>query len=82
MKFLLIGDPIIDSYSIGDIQRISPEAPIPVSKFIKTEHTPGGSLNVASNLISLGLDIAEYYPIGYINTISLYSMFTSPLFEL
>ena len=64
MNFLIIGDPIIDSYSIGDIRRISPEAPIPVSNYCKSEHIPGGALNVASNLIALGLDVSEYYPIG------------------
>ena len=48
---LCIGDVILDYYSEGIIERISPEAPIPVLKLLKSERMVlGGSGNVARNI--------------------------------
>ena len=54
LNILVIGDAMIDSYIWGDIERISPEAPIPIVKAIKYEKKLGGAANVALNIKSLG----------------------------
>ncbi len=53
-RVLVIGDVIVDAYIWGDVNRISPEAPVPVFD-IETEKTGcGGAANVAQNVTSLG----------------------------
>lgn len=47
---------MLDSYLYGSIQRISPEAPVPVLEKINLENKPGGAANVALNVKSLGCD--------------------------
>ena len=54
---LVIGDVMMDRYMIGDVTRISPEAPVPVLNLIKTEDRPGGAANVAMNLRAIGMDV-------------------------
>lgn len=51
---LVFGDFMVDKYIIGDVSRISPEAPIPVINITKTSYKLGGAGNVVNNLISLG----------------------------
>lgn len=51
---LVIGDVIIDSYLWGKVERISPEAPVPVLSVLKKEDRLGGAANVALNLQALG----------------------------
>ena len=51
---LVIGDAMIDHYVIGKVDRISPEAPVPVVNVEREEWRLGGSANVALNLTSLG----------------------------
>ena len=51
---LLVGDFILDSYVFGDALRISPEAPVPVLKVVKREHSCGGAASVAADLAALG----------------------------
>lgn len=53
-RILVAGDIILDRYLYGDIQRISPEAPVPVIKINQEEHRLGGAANVAGNVESLG----------------------------
>ncbi|OFX48531.1 MAG: hypothetical protein A2046_03265 [Bacteroidetes bacterium GWA2_30_7] len=53
-KVLIIGDSMVDSYLWGKVDRISPEAPIPVVSVIKKENRLGGAANVAKNIKSLG----------------------------
>jgi D-glycero-beta-D-manno-heptose-7-phosphate kinase len=53
-SILVIGDLILDEYIWGDVERISPEAPVPVVWAKRREFIPGGAANVASNLRSLG----------------------------
>ncbi len=50
----VIGDIMLDRYYWGLVERISPEAPVPVVKVEKTDVRPGGAANVAWNLVSLG----------------------------
>ena len=54
MKILVIGDIMLDSYTWGKVERISPEAPVPVVSCTKKEHRLGGAGNVIVNLLSLG----------------------------
>jgi D-beta-D-heptose 7-phosphate kinase/D-beta-D-heptose 1-phosphate adenosyltransferase len=53
-KILLIGDDCVDVYQYGTVDRISPEAPVPVFKFSYEERKPGMAGNVANNLEALG----------------------------
>ena len=53
-KILVVGDSMIDSYLFGEINRTSPEAPVPVVETKKHESRLGGAANVALNLKSLG----------------------------
>jgi len=57
-KILVIGDLILDEYIRGSVDRISPEAPVPVLWANKREYVPGGTANVASNISSLGGKVA------------------------
>lgn len=54
LKVLVVGDVMIDSYYFGKVERISPEAPVPVVAVNKKETRLGGAANVAMNLIALG----------------------------
>ncbi len=54
IKVLIIGDAMIDRYIFGDINRISPEAPIPIVDVLHQEDRLGGAANVALNVKRLG----------------------------
>lgn len=54
IQVLVIGDVMIDAYLFGKVDRISPEAPVPVVAVEKKENRLGGAANVALNLASLG----------------------------
>lgn len=54
LRVLVIGDVMIDAYYWGRVDRISPEAPVPVVQVLKREHRLGGAANVALNVMSLG----------------------------
>ena len=56
MKVLLIGDSCIDKYVYGDAKRLSPEAPVPVLDYIRTDSTEGMSFNVFHNLNAFGIE--------------------------
>jgi len=53
-RLLVVGDVMLDRYWFGDVERISPEAPVPVVKIARTEERPGGAANVARNVVALG----------------------------
>ncbi|MEO8302647.1 MAG: D-glycero-beta-D-manno-heptose-7-phosphate kinase [Betaproteobacteria bacterium] len=53
-RVLVAGDVMLDRYWFGDVDRISPEAPVPVVKIARTEERPGGAANVARNAAALG----------------------------
>ncbi len=54
LKVLIIGDVMLDSYIWGSVERISPEAPVPVVNVRKKDFRLGGAANVALNISSLG----------------------------
>ncbi len=60
-KILVIGDFILDEFIWGDVNRISPEAPVPVVNVKEQSFMPGGSLNVAHNIQCMK---AQVYPCG------------------
>jgi D-beta-D-heptose 7-phosphate kinase/D-beta-D-heptose 1-phosphate adenosyltransferase len=51
---LCLGDLMLDRYAYGEIERISPEAPVPVLRLVRTTEMLGGAGNVAANIASLG----------------------------
>lgn len=51
---LVVGDVMLDRFVEGEIERISPEAPVPVLRLSRTREMPGGAGNVASNIAALG----------------------------
>lgn len=53
---LVIGDLMLDRYLVGDVQRISPEAPVPVVLLKQQNDRAGGAANVAANLAELGVE--------------------------
>ena len=54
LTVLCVGDVMLDRYVYGEMERISPEAPVPVLRLTRTREMPGGAGNVASNILSLG----------------------------
>ena len=53
-RVLVVGDVMLDRYWFGDVERISPEAPVPVVRIARWEERPGGAANVARNVAALG----------------------------
>jgi len=56
-RLLVVGDLMLDRYVWGAVERISPEAPIPVLKVVAQEERPGGAGSVAVNLANLGAQV-------------------------
>ena len=54
LKVLVVGDVMLDRYIHGDVERISPEAPVPVLRHARRYERAGGAANVAMNLAGLG----------------------------
>jgi len=53
-RVLVVGDVMLDRYWFGDVERISPEAPVPVVCVARTDDRLGGAANVARNVAALG----------------------------
>jgi len=51
----VVGDVMLDRYSFGRVDRISPEAPVPVMQIVRQEEVPGGAANVYANIAMLGV---------------------------
>ena len=56
-KILVIGDVMLDRYWMGQVNRISPEAPVPILDVNDAVDKPGGAANVAKNLSDFGMDV-------------------------
>lgn len=63
-KVAVVGDVMLDSYWWGVVERISPEAPVPVVSKKKSEHRIGGAGNVALNTVSLGAQTTLFSVLG------------------
>lgn len=64
IKVGVVGDVMLDTYWWGHVERISPEAPVPVVALDKRELRIGGAGNVALNLVSLGATTSIFSVIG------------------
>ncbi|MFH1429730.1 MAG: D-glycero-beta-D-manno-heptose-7-phosphate kinase [Candidatus Margulisiibacteriota bacterium] len=62
-KILVVGDVMLDEHVWSSVSRISPEAPVPVADVNSITHSPGGSANVANNIVAMG---SEPYLVGII----------------
>jgi D-beta-D-heptose 7-phosphate kinase/D-beta-D-heptose 1-phosphate adenosyltransferase len=58
-RILVIGDVMLDRSIWGNVDRISPEAPVPVLRSVRTTNSPGGAANVAMNLVGLGVRVSQ-----------------------
>ncbi|MDR3624330.1 MAG: D-glycero-beta-D-manno-heptose-7-phosphate kinase [Chlamydiales bacterium] len=63
-KVMLVGDFMLDAYTIGKVKRISPEAPVSVLQVEREEKRPGGAGNAALNLLSLGTEVVVVGRVG------------------
>ena len=63
-KILVIGDVMVDEYVDGKVERVSPEAPVPVLQVTNKSFKAGGAANVALNCCSLGADARVIGAIG------------------
>ena len=64
LKVAVIGDVMLDTYWWGHVDRISPEAPVPVVAVSKREHRIGGAGNVALNIASMGASVSMISVLG------------------
>lgn len=56
-RVLVVGDIMLDRYWFGEVERISPEAPVPVVRVVRREDRLGGAANVARNIVALGAQV-------------------------
>jgi D-glycero-beta-D-manno-heptose-7-phosphate kinase len=63
-RILVVGDVMLDRYWFGDVDRISPEAPVPVVRVARNEERPGGAANVARNAAALGAPVSLLSVVG------------------
>ncbi len=63
-RILVVGDVMLDRYWFGEVERISPEAPVPVVKIARSEERPGGAANVARNAAALGVQASLLSVVG------------------
>src|SRR5882762_3454092 len=55
-KVVVVGDAMLDVYLVGEVDRVSPEAPVPVVTVHASRHGLGGAANVAANVAALGAE--------------------------
>jgi rfaE bifunctional protein kinase chain/domain len=63
-RVLVVGDAMLDRYWIGEVERISPEAPVPIVKIDHEEERAGGAANVARNAAALGAQVTLLSVVG------------------
>jgi rfaE bifunctional protein kinase chain/domain len=61
---MVAGDAMLDRYWFGDVDRISPEAPVPVVKMAREEQRPGAAANVARNVEAMGGECVTIFGVG------------------
>lgn len=64
IKILVVGDIMLDRYIEGDVNRISPESPVPIVNVTNEYHTLGGCGNVVRNIVELGANVDCLASIG------------------
>ena len=63
-RIVVLGDAMLDIYLIGDVERISPEAPVPVVHVHERQYRLGGAANVAANVAAIGADVTLVGAVG------------------
>jgi rfaE bifunctional protein kinase chain/domain len=63
-KIAVVGDLMLDKYISGEVDRVSPEAPVPVVDVTNIKHVLGGAANVMSNLTGLGAQVGGFGVVG------------------
>ncbi|MGH9577474.1 MAG: D-glycero-beta-D-manno-heptose-7-phosphate kinase [Terriglobales bacterium] len=63
-RVLVVGDAMLDRYWFGDVERISPEAPVPIVRIGREEERAGGAANVARNAAALGAQVSLLSVVG------------------
>jgi len=63
-RVLVAGDVMLDRYWFGNVDRISPEAPVPIVHVSRSDERPGGAANVARNAASLGAHVTLLSVVG------------------
>ena len=63
-RVLVVGDAMLDRYWYGEVERISPEAPVPVVRVTRTEERVGGAANVANNIVALSAQASLLSVVG------------------
>ncbi len=63
-KIAVVGDLMLDAYTWGKVNRISPEAPVPIVQVTRRSRCLGGAANVMRNIVSLGASAAAFGVIG------------------
>ncbi|MEO7105985.1 MAG: D-glycero-beta-D-manno-heptose-7-phosphate kinase [Rhodoferax sp.] len=63
-QVLVVGDVMLDRYWYGAVDRISPEAPVPVVRITREEERNGGAANVAYNVVTLGAQASLLTVVG------------------
>jgi rfaE bifunctional protein kinase chain/domain len=64
VRVLVVGDVMLDHYSYGVVERISPEAPVPIISISREQHIPGGAGNVFLNVQHLGAQVSLIGVVG------------------
>ena len=64
VKILVVGEPVLDKYVWGTVERISPEAPVPVIRIREREARPGNAAFVCASLRSLGASVSLVSVVG------------------
>jgi D-beta-D-heptose 7-phosphate kinase / D-beta-D-heptose 1-phosphate adenosyltransferase len=63
-RVLVLGDVMLDRFLYGSVERVSPEAPVPVMALQRTANIPGGAANVARNVAALGAQVVLVGVVG------------------
>jgi D-beta-D-heptose 7-phosphate kinase/D-beta-D-heptose 1-phosphate adenosyltransferase len=63
-RVVVVGDAMLDVYMIGDVERISPEAPVPVVRVQDRRYALGGAANVAANVAAIGAEVTLVATVG------------------
>ena len=63
-RIVVVGDAMLDIYLIGDVERISPEAPVPVVRIAERRYALGGAANVAANVAAIGAEVTLVATVG------------------
>src|SRR5262249_59976737 len=63
-RIVAVGDAMLDEYLVGDVDRISPEAPVPVVRVRERRYALGGVANVAQNIVAAGAECRLIAAVG------------------